>query len=320
MIKKPSQNQLYLIMLGLFVLLLLAINEVRFDYMIFFGNQYYSLKNFENAESYYSSADKISNSNDYMASNNLGNVQYDKADYDSAVNSYSSAAEECMNDCDTVLYNLGNSLYKQGEKVIKSEDKLNLFKTAVSSYEKSLDLKEDPYTRENMEFVLDKIEELKKAKDNKSTENSEKGKDSQGEKDGEGASENKDGQKGEEDKQGQEKENGKEDGEGGNENKDGQNGEEGKQGKEKENGKGSADGGAKLDEETTQQVEQYMQKLQQIEKDAQQYHKRTAKEQESQNDMFQDFFGRPSPFANDPFFNRDLRKEIDNVDPDVKDW
>ncbi len=68
------------------------------------------------------------------------------------------------------LYNLGNSLYRLGEKE-ENQKRIQFWKEAIGNYTKSLALRTDIQTEENLAFVKEKIkQEEKKQEENKKEE------------------------------------------------------------------------------------------------------------------------------------------------------
>ncbi len=117
---------------------------------------------------------------------NKANTAYEKGQYKNAALAYSAFADKSQNDAS--YYNAGNALYKQkkyaearksyekasfteadkeaqclaniGNTYVK-EKKPNLLQKAIESYEKSLKLKEDKATRENLEAVKKALKKQK---------------------------------------------------------------------------------------------------------------------------------------------------------------
>lgn len=82
-----------------------------------------------------------------------------------------------------LLYNLGNTLYRLGEKA-QGTEKIKLWQESAGSYTKSLSIRTDPETEENLAFVEEK---LKKEKDEQQKKQEEQKKKDTEEKTGSGA-------------------------------------------------------------------------------------------------------------------------------------
>jgi len=160
----------------------------------------YEAKEYEKSSKLYK---KYANSSDNAASHyNDANALYKQEKYDEAIKSYKKAAfkDEALKAQN--LANMGNAYAKQS-----TPESLN---KAVESYEKSLKLKEDKDTRENLEAVKKAIEKQKqeqkkqdKNQDSKDDKKNDKDKDSK--KDGKDKESKKDEKSGEDKKDSDEK-------------------------------------------------------------------------------------------------------------------
>ena len=122
-----------------------------------------------NAESYYNSA----------------NALYKQKKYDEAVKSYEKALFDTEDLRAKNFSNMGNAYAKQG--------KPETLQKAVETYEKSLEIKEDTETRENLEAVKKLLEQQKQESKDKDKKNGDKKKDDKQEsKDSETSDENQD--------------------------------------------------------------------------------------------------------------------------------
>ncbi len=92
-----------------------------------------------------------------------GAAAYKMKDYAKALNSFSQALLTPDTDLQSKShYNLGNTLYQRGDAQKKDDDKLKDWTNAVQHYEESLKITPDNrQTKENLEFVKRKIDELK---------------------------------------------------------------------------------------------------------------------------------------------------------------
>lgn len=96
-----------------------------------------------------------------------GAAAYKLKNYDKALQSFSqSLLSPDRNLQGKGHYNLGNTLYRRGEAKKSDEDKLTDWNGALKHYEDALKLEPaNQQAKENYEFVKEKIEELKKKKD-----------------------------------------------------------------------------------------------------------------------------------------------------------
>lgn len=114
----------------------------------------------------------------------FGDISYQKEDLLRAEKYYRTILDTASGDtllrADT-LYNLGNTLYKLGEKE-KDEKKIKLWKESIGSYTQSLSLRLDTQTEENLAFVQEKLKNAEKEQEQKKQEEQKK-KDEQQKKD-----------------------------------------------------------------------------------------------------------------------------------------
>ncbi|MEA3371604.1 MAG: VWA domain-containing protein, partial [Campylobacterota bacterium] len=148
----------------------------------------YSAQDYEKSSQLYSEYGDVSNSGEshYNSANSL----YKQGRYDEAIESYKKATFSDENSRASNYANMANAYVKQ--------QKEGSLQKAVESYEKSLKIKEDKETRENLEAVKKAIEEQKKEEESQEDKN--KDKDSKDDKEGEKDKDSKDGEKSEEDK------------------------------------------------------------------------------------------------------------------------
>jgi len=99
---------------------------------------------------------------------NAGNSYYKDGDYDKALNSYKSAIFKDDEQKAKNYANIGNSYVKQGKK--------GGLEKAIKAYEKSLKLKDDKDTRENLEAVKKFLEKKKQDSKKKNQKKSDKNK------------------------------------------------------------------------------------------------------------------------------------------------
>jgi Ca-activated chloride channel family protein len=111
---------------------------------------------------------------------NLGAAAYKNKDYKEASNALRKAlATTELSLQNRAYYNLGNTLYRQGQGTEKSNPQTTIkqWQTAVDAYEGALKLNpKDKDARFNQEFVKKKLEELKKKQKQDKKKNKGKGK------------------------------------------------------------------------------------------------------------------------------------------------
>ncbi len=150
---------------------------------IYFGNQAYTLENYDDAIEYFELAIEESPL-DFKANFNLGNAYFMKEDFEKAGNIFSTIAELGITayDKSKAYHNLGNSLMAQ--------QKLD---EAIEAYEEGLRLNpQDEGTRYNLAYAL----LLKQQQDEQEKENQENSEDGQEGEEGENSDENSDKQEG----------------------------------------------------------------------------------------------------------------------------
>jgi Ca-activated chloride channel homolog len=94
---------------------------------------------------------------------NAGAAAYQDKEYDQALKQFSaSLATPDLKLQERAYYNLGNTLYRQGEDAGQPEKQMSHWQQAVSNYESALKLDgNDQDARHNLELVKKKLEELK---------------------------------------------------------------------------------------------------------------------------------------------------------------
>lgn len=97
----------------------------------------------------------------------LGDTSYRNEDFSSAEAQYKNLLRgdsgSTLQEAD-ILYNLGNTLYRLGEQE-KDKKKMTFWKEAIGNYTKSLSLRTDQETEENLAFVKEKLQEEQKAQE-----------------------------------------------------------------------------------------------------------------------------------------------------------
>jgi Ca-activated chloride channel family protein len=150
----------------LFTLWLLTINI--FDILWFFYNKkwkdLYEKLDYKNAYQNFKKSDQYNNS--AIEKYNIADTYYKQWDFQNALTFYNYALSETQN-CDKETdfcflnyHNLWNTYYRLWEKNNDLEQKKSLRNQAITNYEKALKIKYDKETKENLEFVQRKIEEL----------------------------------------------------------------------------------------------------------------------------------------------------------------
>jgi len=90
----------------------------------------------------------------------LGNIASGSGDFLEARNHYLEAAPMRSENEFRRLYNLGNVEYRLGESASSDANRILLWLSAIGRYEDALAWHEDTETRENLEFVKRKLEDL----------------------------------------------------------------------------------------------------------------------------------------------------------------
>lgn len=106
----------------------------------------------------------------------FGDRSYENGEFQDAERRYARITENgsggTLQEADT-LYNLGNTLYRIAEQTPDTSKKIRLYRKAVASYTKSLSIRVDRATEENLAFVKEKLrkeEEKKKQEEKKEQE------------------------------------------------------------------------------------------------------------------------------------------------------
>jgi len=119
----------------------------------------------KSAKIYKRYADENADANSYY---NAGNSYYKQKEYKKALNAYEKAGFKDKNLEANRLSNMGNAYAKQAD--------MNSLQKAVEAYEKSLKIKEDKNTRENLEEVKKLLKKNNQKKDDKNKQNQNKDK------------------------------------------------------------------------------------------------------------------------------------------------
>jgi len=196
------------------------------------GVKLYNDGKFEDALSNFNDA-QVEDPDDKKIEYNRSNTQYKLGKYDDTVNGYQKVISGTKDKGlrEKAFYNLGNSEYKKGN-----------LKGAEQSYREALKIDpNDKEAKQNLEFVLKKLQEQKKNQDRQPTDNKEKDNTGKEDKDKENNSQSKEQ---EDNKKSEESKNKKNE----NENKNSGNKSEGEKNKNEDNNQKSASGN-KTDEQ-----------------------------------------------------------------------
>lgn len=272
------------------------ITKTPFAYSTNKGNTAYLEKDWKKADFEYQTAEQVSPSDEMAtAKENRGLVAFEKQEYETAQSFFEEAEKSCPpkeEHCADASYHLGNTLYRLGEKEGDSSQKKTKWESAISAYDRALARNsEDKEAKENKEFVQKKLEELQKQQEEKKNgKQNQQGEDKKG--DSDQKNQQKDSEKKSEDKKGEEGEDSKNQG--------------GEGTKQQENNSQEQ----KLSEDMKQEIERYLQELDQTEQDTNQFFDRFGQGKSQQQDPFLQQF-----FEQDPFFQDGTQK-----DPNEKDW
>ena len=318
-------------------------DALAFRYHLSQGNKKYASEYYKEAQTEYQAAGASSHELKYIADNDSAIADYGLEDYDKTAKTLENAAYIYCDDkpkeyCDQLYYNLGNAYYRQGEGK-DGDSQTGLWQNAVEAYKKDLAINPaDQAAQENIDFITDKLKNRDNTQDQQSGDNNEQnnsnsdsGQNGQSGESGQNSNaennNNTAGQTGENGQAGQTDPGNNQPGEENNatENPAGSGSENSDQtdnqpaaGSQDSSGRSGTDNpdnsaapaagqdSAGLDQETDQQVESYMQNLEQQEKNNQQYFRQNPNGSNGSSDPYADFFNDPF-FANDPFF-RDFFK------------
>ncbi len=338
LLKKIVNNskKILKISVPLFIILLLSScvnSDITFRYYNSQGNQKFTKSYYKEAISEYLKASDSSSKLKYISDNNFAVSEYATSDYEKALKKLEVATVNYCGDkkeefCDQLFYNLGNIYYRLGETK-KYKEQSDLWQKAIDAYKKDLEINSaDKDAQENIDFITKKMkqEEEKKSGQNKDSSGGEKNTSDSKDAQSQTASSTESRPEGADKKDGENS---------GSESGQAQNGNLAKE-SESENKTGDAEGASpddqsvqtgqtakKLDEQTNQQVDEYMKAIEDREKGGQDNFKQNPNGSFNNNSPFDDFFN--SPISNDPFFQNFFGGGFDgnfNNKPkgDEKDW
>ena len=105
---------------------------------------------------------------------NLGRMYYQNSDLENAEKSFSESIQHCEQPehQESILYNLGNTYFKQAEKAPEDQQKIPLLEKSVQNYEGAVALnKEAEDTQHNLEVAKKWLERLKKKQEQQQQQN-----------------------------------------------------------------------------------------------------------------------------------------------------
>ena len=139
---------------------------------------------------------------------NLGRMYYQNLDLENAEKSFSESIQHCEQPehQESILYNLGNTYFKQAEKAPEDQQKIPLLEKCIQNYEGAVALnKEAEDTQHNLAVAKKWLEQLKKKQEQQKQQNKDQKENEQDRKKENNKDSNKDQQKENKQKQ-QEKE------------------------------------------------------------------------------------------------------------------
>ncbi len=320
--------------ISMFILIIFSLsgcteNKILFRFYLNQGNQQFVKKNYQDAREKYKKASENSSELKYISENNYAIAEYKEEKYEKTIKKYEELLFiYCKNDskkyCDQLYYNLGNAYYRFGEEH-EGEEKLELWKKAIEAYKKTLEINSsDKQAQENIDFILEKInkQNKKQASDEQSGEknNSEKDQSENSEQNNQknSAAQESDLQnKKETNENNIEKKNNQASKQASENSQNGDAHESGEENNDlQNNAKTSHD---ELDEEMNNQINAYLQSLENKEKNNQKYFKQNSGSVDNNFDPFDDFFNDSffQDFFNDSQFGNDFRE---NENSNEIDW
>ena len=261
------------------------------------GNEYAFEQYYADAKKAYVTASEISSVLSPLTKNNHALVLARQRQFEEA----NTLTEDILCDqeqwCAEILYNKGNILYRFGEEK-KERAQIDLWKKALATYEKSAEKNpNDQWTQENIEFLKKKLQTAEKKQEEKEKKEKKEGKKEDQKDQGQKGDEKKHGSSKDKKEEEQKKEEGKKEKES-----------DSKKGEKGEEGEGKSEEKKNISEQLDDQIEKYMDDMEQTEKQAQEYFQRnpSTQQQGDPNDPF-------SQMYNDPFF-----QELFQIPPSQK--
>ncbi len=294
------------------------------------GNIFFSKGDFENAEKEYAKADKFDSALVVFPEINISALRYKNGDFQKSYKTiYKAMNESCINStgnastsateikksgaCAILAYDMGNILYRLGEKIASSTNATSseikkqrdkLWMQAISAYQQDLAINsDDAEAKENIDFILQKLNAT--STQNKSDKNNDK-KNSNESSDGKN-----EGKSGDENKKNNNESNNS------NNNEPKSNSDDGK--KESESSTGETDKkdntGVRLSESDSAKIDSYMKRLEQQNHTNQKYFNQNPNSEQQTsnnpfNDPFFDDFFKGTPFENQ--FSNGGQESVDN--------
>lgn len=273
------KNTLITITIILLGFIALDFSNIQNFYHNLKGNQSFAQEDYQTANNYYQN-------NAFQPANiyNQANSQYHLNNFASAIDLLESLLpyQTENNLCFRIKHNLGNNYYKLGEQTEDIQTKKEQRESSINHYENALTIEEKLTTRENLEFVQKKLEELKEENPELEEQESQE----QQNNDSQDWEQQEQSQTGEQQQQQQGNQTSEEENEKQNWQTNKENGEEW----EEENSTSQTAEQEKktLNEDQKRQLENYIKDLQKQEQQLQPYFNK--KEQENNNDPFDQFF------------------------------
>ncbi len=143
----------------IFILWFLLLNSL-YIYSYYFNTIW---NNLFNKKSYELAKHNFQKSNNIYGILNQANSFYKEKNYEEAIKKYLSIYNDDKNILSfKINHNLWNSYYKYSEIIENNEEKIQYLQKTIEYYEKALNIIYDEETKKNLEFVLDKINNLEK--------------------------------------------------------------------------------------------------------------------------------------------------------------
>ncbi len=286
-------------------------NNLFFRYYNTMGNKSYNQAYYDEAKTKYQQAGKKSHTLKYIADNNLALSNYQEDNYQVASKILEkTVAIYCQKNsiqyCDELYYNLGDIYYRQGEELI-GKKQISKWQLAIEAFKKDLEINpQDKEAQENIDFITNKIKKSvdnQQQKEDNSEQNSSSTKFSQDQTDNQSASNSQDKENSGESSNDQKKDDLSKQSNNESSDKTNEQDQLGKNNADKNNDNNfnsqsttAQNDDEQLDAKTKEQIDKYMQALDQQEKQSQDYFQPNPNGSYKSQDNLEDFF-------NDPFFN-----------------
>jgi tetratricopeptide (TPR) repeat protein len=158
-------KKIIFIILWFFILNIFSINAF---YNTYIWNNLYSKNEYNDSIKYFKNA---WNKEWYY---NIANIYYKEKKYNEAIKEYRSILWDEKNKINfNINHNIANSFYKIWEIETDNTKKIKNWEESIKYYTDALNIKYDEETKKNLEFVLNKIKEIKKNNKENNKENQE---------------------------------------------------------------------------------------------------------------------------------------------------